>query len=130
MQGRERIYLDRFYNECPPTRSRSTRKPANTYAALYAKPHAMHDAFEQFGAFNQDAIDNQALLAKASSACRCSRSGPRTPSARRRRRDLHFVASNVTGGIVPNSGHWIMRRNPKATIKLVTEFLRLENSGS
>lgn len=27
-------------------------------------PHAIHDAFEQFGAFNQDAIDNKALLAK------------------------------------------------------------------
>ena len=37
--------------------------------------------------------------------------------------DLRFVASNVTGAIVPNSGHWIMEENPQATIKLVTEFL-------
>jgi pimeloyl-ACP methyl ester carboxylesterase len=37
--------------------------------------------------------------------------------------DLRFVASNVTGGIVPNSGHWIMEENPQATIKLVTDFL-------
>jgi hypothetical protein len=34
------------------------------YAALYARPHAMHDAFEQFGAFNQDGIDNKAILVK------------------------------------------------------------------
>ena len=34
-----------------------------------------------------------------------------------------FPASNVTGGIVPNSGHWIMEENPQATIKLVTDFL-------
>ncbi len=27
--------------------------------------------------------------------------------------DLSFVASNVTGGIVPNSGHWIMEENPQ-----------------
>jgi pimeloyl-ACP methyl ester carboxylesterase len=37
--------------------------------------------------------------------------------------ELRFVASNVTVGIVPNSGHWIMEENPQATIKLVTEFL-------
>jgi pimeloyl-ACP methyl ester carboxylesterase len=38
--------------------------------------------------------------------------------------DLRFVASNVNGGIVPNSGHWIMEENPQATIELTTEFLR------
>ncbi len=36
---------------------------------------------------------------------------------------LRFAASNVTGGIVPNSGHWIMEENPQATIKLVMDFL-------
>ncbi|HXC96069.1 MAG TPA: alpha/beta hydrolase, partial [Edaphobacter sp.] len=36
---------------------------------------------------------------------------------------MQFAASNVTGGIVPNSGHWIMEENPQATIKLVTDFL-------
>jgi len=36
---------------------------------------------------------------------------------------MRFAASNVTGAIVPNSGHWIMEENPQATIKLVTDFL-------
>jgi len=36
---------------------------------------------------------------------------------------MQFVASNVTGGIVPDSGHWIMEENPRATIDLVTRFL-------
>jgi pimeloyl-ACP methyl ester carboxylesterase len=37
--------------------------------------------------------------------------------------DLRFVASNVTVGIVPASGHWIMDENPQATIRLITGFL-------
>jgi pimeloyl-ACP methyl ester carboxylesterase len=37
--------------------------------------------------------------------------------------ELHFAASNVTGGIVPDSGHWIMEEKPQVTVKLVTEFL-------
>jgi len=36
---------------------------------------------------------------------------------------LRFVASDVTSGIVPGSGHWIMEENPQATVKLVAEFL-------
>lgn len=30
---------------------------------------------------------------------------------------------NVTEGIVPDSGHWIMEENPRATIQLVRDFL-------
>ena len=54
---RERIYLDRFWNELSPIQSyrRTTRR---LYAQLYARPGAMHSAFNQFAAFNQDAIDN------------------------------------------------------------------------
>src|SRR5215468_1686524 len=61
--GRERIYLDRFYNELsadPKAIDEATRRH---YAALYARPRAMHDAFEQFAAFTQDAADNKAFLA-------------------------------------------------------------------
>jgi hypothetical protein len=37
--------------------------------------------------------------------------------------DLRSVAGNVTGAIVPDSGHWITEENRRATIKLITEFL-------
>jgi pimeloyl-ACP methyl ester carboxylesterase len=36
---------------------------------------------------------------------------------------MRAAASNVTEGVVPHSGHWIMEENPTATIKLVTDFL-------
>src|SRR5271156_221450 len=64
VQGRERIYLDRFYDELSADPRKIDTETRDHYAALYAKPHAMHDAFEQFGAFSQDAIDDKALLAK------------------------------------------------------------------
>ena len=37
--------------------------------------------------------------------------------------DMRFAADNVEGGIVPDSGHWIMEENPAATIALVRSFL-------
>jgi pimeloyl-ACP methyl ester carboxylesterase len=37
--------------------------------------------------------------------------------------ELRFVASNISSGIVPHSGHWIMEENPRATVKIVAGFL-------
>src|SRR6195952_310423 len=62
--GRERIYLDRFYNELSAHPEKIDEGTRAHYAALYARPHAIHDAFEQFVAFPQDGVDNRALLAK------------------------------------------------------------------
>src|ERR1700689_1873007 len=61
--GRERIYLDRFYDELSADPRKVDKTTRQHYAALYARPHAMHDAFEQFSAFNQDAIDNKEMQA-------------------------------------------------------------------
>ncbi len=63
VQGRERIFLDRFYNELSADPRGIDEQTRQHYAALYARPHAMHDAMEQFKAFHQDGIDNQAMLA-------------------------------------------------------------------
>ena len=61
--GRERIYLDRFWNEFSATPSRFTEASREHYAELYALPGAMHAGFAQFAAFDQDALDNKAFLA-------------------------------------------------------------------
>jgi len=124
VQGRERIYLDRFWNELSADPKKIDEETRQHYAALYARPHAMHDAFEQFAAFNQDAEDNKALLAKGGKITMpVFAIGAEKSFGSAMADDLRFVATDVTGGIVPASGHWIMEENPQATVKLVTEFL-------
>ena len=124
VQGRERIYLDRFWNELSADPKGIDEETRQHYAALYARPHAMHDAFEQFGAFSQDAVDNKALLAKGGMIpMPVLAVGAEKSFGTAQADELRIVAGNVTVGIVPNSGHWIMEENPQATIKLVTEFL-------
>ena len=122
--GRERIYLDRFYNELSADPKKIDEATRQHYAALYARPHAMHDAFEQFGAFNQDAIDNKALLSKGGKLTMPVLAlGGEKSFGTAQADTLRFVASNVTMGIVPGSGHWIMDENPKATTALIVDFL-------
>ena len=124
VRGRERIYLDRFWNELSADPKAIDEDTRRHYAALYARPHAIHDAFEQFGAFNQDAIDNKALLAQGGKITMPVLAIGAEKSFGTAQADvLRFVATDVTVGIVPNSGHWIMEENPQATIKLVAGFL-------
>jgi pimeloyl-ACP methyl ester carboxylesterase len=62
--GRERIYLDRFWNEFALHPERFDEAKRQHYAALYAIPGAIRAGFAQFAAFGQDALDSQSYLAK------------------------------------------------------------------
>ena len=64
VKGRERIYLDRFWNELSANPKSIDEATREHYAKLYARPGAMHSAFNQFAAFQQDAIDNKAFVEK------------------------------------------------------------------
>jgi pimeloyl-ACP methyl ester carboxylesterase len=61
VKGRERIYLDRFWNELSANPRLIDEATRRHYAKLYARPGAMHSAFNQFAAFGQDAVDNKAF---------------------------------------------------------------------
>ena len=122
--GRERIYLDRFWNELSANPKAIDEATRRHYSALYARPRAIHDAFEQFGAFAQDAIDNKALLASGGKLTMPVLAiGAEKSFNTGMAEDVRFVATNVTGGIVPASGHWVMEENPAATTPLVVDFL-------
>ncbi len=122
--GRERIYLDRFWNEFSATPARFDEASRQHYAALYARPGAMRAGFAQFAAFDQDAADNRAWLAAGGKltmpvlALGGEKSfGPMMAVT------MRAAATDVTAGVVPGSGHWIMEENPTATVALAEAFL-------
>jgi pimeloyl-ACP methyl ester carboxylesterase len=122
--GRERIYLDRFWNEFSAAPARFGEADRQHYAALYALPGAMHAGFAQFAAFDQDAVDNRAFLAGGGRlkmpvfAVGGEKSfGPTMATV------MRAAGDDVTQGIVPASGHWIMEEQPAATTALVRGFL-------
>jgi pimeloyl-ACP methyl ester carboxylesterase len=121
--GRERIYLDRFWNEFSATPSRFSEAARDHYSKLYAMPGAMHSGFMQFAAFDQDAIDNQAFMAKGKLAMPVLAIGAEKSFGPFMAEIMRFAASNVYPGVVPDSGHWIMEENPTATITMVRAFL-------
>lgn len=121
--GRERIYLDRFWNEFSASPDRFTEAARKHYAALYALAGAMHSGFAQFAAFDQDAIDNREFLARGRLKMPVLALGGQKSFGPMMATVVRAGADNVTEGVVPDSGHWIMEENPRATTQLVRDFL-------
>jgi pimeloyl-ACP methyl ester carboxylesterase len=124
VKGRERIYLDRFYNELSANPKAIDEATRNHYARLYARPGNMHYAFEQFATFNtKDAADNRAFLAKGKLNMPILALGAEKSFGTQQADIMRIVGSNVEGGIITNSGHWIMEEQPEQTVKAVKAFL-------
>lgn len=125
--GRERIYLDRFWNEFAAHPDRIDDATRDHYAALYAQPGAMRSSFAQFRAFTKDAEDNRTSMAEKLTmpvlAIGGEKSfGPMMAVV------MRAAATDVREGIVPDSGHWVMDENTAATVAMVSGFLRERES--
>jgi pimeloyl-ACP methyl ester carboxylesterase len=83
----------------------------------------MHFAFEQFAAFHQDAIDNKAFAVKGKLNMPVLAIGAAKSFSTAMADDIRFVAADVTGTVIPNSGHWLMEEQPAATVAAVRTFL-------
>jgi pimeloyl-ACP methyl ester carboxylesterase len=124
VKGRERIYLDRFWNEFSATPAKFSEGSRRHYAALYAMPGAMHAGFSQFAAFDQDAIDNKAFLAAVGKLPMPVLAIGGEKSFGLAMADvMRFAATDVTALSIANSGHWLMEEQPAATVAAIRAFL-------
>ena len=122
VKDRERIYLDRFYNELSANPKSIDEATRNHYARLYARPGNMHYAFEQFAAFNQDAKDNKVFAAKKLTMPILAL-GAEKSFGDQQAAIMRDVGTNVEGGIIVGSGHWIMEEQPTQTVSKIRAFL-------
>jgi len=106
VKGRERIYLDASTTSYRPIRS-NRRSDAKPLRPAYARPGAMHAAFNQFAAFAQDAKDN-IEFAKKKLTMPILALGAEKSFGTQQADIMRIVGTNVDGGIIANSGHWIM----------------------
>lgn len=123
VKGRERIYLDRFWNERSANPKAIDEATRRHYAALYARPGAMHSAFNQFAAFTQDAIDNTAFAANGKLSMPVLALGADHSFGTQMADDVRFVATDVTGGVISNSGHWVVEEQLQQTTAAIVGFI-------
>jgi pimeloyl-ACP methyl ester carboxylesterase len=121
--GRERIYLEHFWNDFAADPRKSVpEKDREFYAKAYAQPGHMAAGMEVFKAFPDDA-EQFAGFAKTKLAMPMlvlsgeKAGGPFLIEQGR------MVASNVEGVLVKGRGHWLMDEAPNEVIPKLVEFL-------
>ena len=121
--GRERIFLDRLWNQFAADPAKVDEATRAYYTRLYAQPGAMRASFAQFNTIaTHDVADNRAAskvkLTMPVLAVGGEKSfGPMMATVMRN------AALDVRQAVVPGAGHWMMEENPDATVELIDDFL-------
>lgn len=120
--GRERIYLDRFWNEFAGDPTKIDEATRQHYAKLYARPGAMRAAFAQFRSIRQDAVDNEASMTTRLTMPVLAVGGEKSFGSNEAI-VMRNAADNVTQVVVPGAGHWLMEEAPTPTIRAIRDFI-------
>jgi len=121
--GRERIYLDRFWNEFAGDPTKVDEATRQHYTQLYARPGAMHSAFAQFLSINQDAEQNQKVMGSKLNMPVLAIGGAKSFGANEAI-VMRNAATDVTEVVIPDAGHWLMEEAPAATIAAIKGFIK------
>jgi pimeloyl-ACP methyl ester carboxylesterase len=124
--GRERPYLQFFFNARSFDPSAIGEADLDVYVSAYSAPGAMRAGFELYRAFDRDAADNRAALARNGRLVipvlavggETSTSGPLVEEMARE------VAEDVTGLRVPRTAHWVAEENPGDFVRGLLDFAR------
>jgi pimeloyl-ACP methyl ester carboxylesterase len=123
VEGRERSYLEHFWNDFAANRGRSIpEEDRQFYAAAYARPGGMRAGFENFRAFPQDAETFARFAETPLQMPMLILTGERA-SGEMLLRQGQLVATNVEGVIIPGAGHWLMEEVPEQVIPKLVAFL-------
>ncbi len=123
MKGRERIYLEHFWNDFAADRNHSiSEKDRQLYAAAYAQPGAMHAGFEYFKAFQQDGEDF-AVFAKTKLPMPMLVLTGEKASGTGLIEQAKLIADHVQGVVIKGSGHWLMEEAPQLTMPPLVAFI-------
>jgi pimeloyl-ACP methyl ester carboxylesterase len=121
--GRERIYLEHFWNDfaADPKKSLS-ENDREFYAKEYAQPGHMAAGMEVFRAFPRDAEDFAQFAKTKLTMPVLVLSGEKAGGLFLIEQGK-MVATNVEGVLVKGSGHWLMEEAPDQVIPKLVEFL-------
>ena len=121
--GRERIYLEHFWNDFAADATKSVSEADRKfYAQEYARPGNMKAGMEVFRAFPQDAVEFADLAKTKLSMPMLVLSGEKAGGPFLIEQGK-MVATNVEGVLVQGRGHWLMEEAPDQVIPKLVEFL-------
>lgn len=121
--GRERIYLDRFWNDFAGDPTKIDEATRRHYAQLYAQPGAMRAAFAQFTTIAKNDVADNRISGATKLPMPVLAIGGEKSFGPNMAIVMRNAANDVQEAVVPGAGHWLMEESPQATMKLVEDFL-------
>ena len=122
VRGREKTYLEHFWNDFAADPKRSIREADRRfYAREYARKDGMRAGFEVFRAFPQDAKDFAELSKSKLKMPMLVLTGEKA-SGTFLIEQGKMVAENVDGVVIKGSGHWLIDEEPNQTIPRLVAF--------
>jgi pimeloyl-ACP methyl ester carboxylesterase len=128
VQGKEMLYLSWFYHNLANNPAAITQEDINEYVSHYSAPGGMHAGFGHYRAFPQDAIQNQNYSKTKLTMPVLALGGEYIPTLGGKIAmptviyGMKILAQNVTGIIVPNSGHFIPEEQPQFLAEQLLKF--------
>jgi pimeloyl-ACP methyl ester carboxylesterase len=127
--GRERIYLEHFWNDFAADPQKSvSEKDRGFYASAYAQPGHMAAGMEVFRAFPKDAVDFAGFARTRLTMPMLVLSGEKAGGPFLIEQGK-MVATDVEGVLVKGAGHWLMEEAPDQVIPKLVEFLVRQDGG-
>jgi pimeloyl-ACP methyl ester carboxylesterase len=121
--GRERIYLEHFWNDFAADAKKSVSEADRKfYAKEYARPGRIKAGMEVFRAFPKDAEDFAQFAKTKLQMPLLVVSGEKAGGPFLIEQGK-MVAANVEGVLVKDRGHWLMEEAPDQVIPKLVEFL-------
>jgi pimeloyl-ACP methyl ester carboxylesterase len=121
--GRERIYLEHFWNDFAADPKKSVSETDREfYARAYAQPGHMAAGMEVFRAFPKDAEDFANFAKTKLPMPLLVLSGEKAVGPFLIEQGK-MVATNVDGVLIKGAGHWLMEEAPDQVIPRLVEFL-------
>jgi pimeloyl-ACP methyl ester carboxylesterase len=123
--GRERQYMQLFFNARIFDTSAITDEDFDIYVSAYSAPGAMRAGFEVYRAFDRDAADNREALERNGKLTVpvLAVGGTISTSGDVVEEMMREVAEDVTGVRVPRTAHWVPEENPEALSAALLDFL-------
>ncbi len=119
--GREREYLTHFYRDCYNPGAFSLQD-IDEYIAAFSAPGAMRASMAHYGALPTSFRQMQEL-AKIKLETPVLALGGEISFAGGVQKSLEQVATNVRGGVIAGSAHWIAEEQPEALLEQLFDFL-------
>jgi pimeloyl-ACP methyl ester carboxylesterase len=123
VQGRERIYLEHFWNDFAADPAKSIPEAdRKVYAAEYARPNHIRASMEWFRVIDEDAREFHDYAAKPLTMPMLVLTGEKG-SGDGLIKQAQLIDTDVQGAVVPGAGHWLLEEAPGFVIPKIVEFL-------